>query len=344
MEQPVTSSSWINDFAAERLVRYGDLRPCTTAFIDTRTPGSAEKENFTIIGPGVAESPDQHVHISIPHGFNIGGARQPPGCLNSQHSHETAEVFVVHSGEWAFLLGPNKEHGSVVLKPGDVISIPTQVFRGFKNVGDDVGFLFAVLGGDDPGHVTWAPYVFDNAREYGLILLEDGSLVDTTKGEKIPDGKKPMRPTTEDDVAQLKTLGAAEMSGCVVSHDDMVKSSKAAGGLPSVIETPLIGKASAAENLGAGQMNWSHGFNLRYLAFKPGVETERHVRHEEEVIFVHSGELTVTLPGGELNLVPGDTLTIPIGMQRSFSNQGEGIAEAYVVRGGDAPKAADVAA
>lgn len=344
MEQPVTSSSWINDFAAARLVRYSDLRPCTTAFIDTRTPGSAEKENFTIIGPGVAESPDQHVHISIPHGFNIGGARQPPGCLNSQHSHETAEVFVVHSGEWAFLLGPNKEDGSVVLKAGDVISIPTQVFRGFKNVGDDIGFLFAVLGGDDPGHVTWAPYVFDNAREYGLILLEDGSLVDTTKGEQVPAGKKPMRPTTDDDVAKLKKLTADQMSGCVIVHDELAKSFDADGGLPSVIETPLIGKASTAEKLGAGQMNWPHGFNLRYLAFKPGVETEPHVRHEEEVIFVHSGELTVSLPGGELNIVPGDTLTIPIGMQRSFSNHGDDVVEAYVVRGGDAPQAAEVAA
>ena len=67
---------------AQRLVRYRDLRPCTTAFVDARTPGSEQKENFTIIGPGVAENPDQHVHIDIPHGFNIGGARQPPHCVN----------------------------------------------------------------------------------------------------------------------------------------------------------------------------------------------------------------------------------------------------------------------
>ncbi|MFO0453341.1 MAG: hypothetical protein ACK52I_32555, partial [Pseudomonadota bacterium] len=87
-----------------RLVRYGMLRPCTTAFIDTRTPGSERKENFTIIGPGVAENPDQHVHIDLPHGFNIGGARQPPRCVNSQHSHETAEVFVVHTGTWRYML------------------------------------------------------------------------------------------------------------------------------------------------------------------------------------------------------------------------------------------------
>ena len=63
------------------IVRYGDLRPCKTAFIDAHTPGSDQKENFTIIGPGVSENPDQHVHIAEPHGFNIGGARQPPGCV-----------------------------------------------------------------------------------------------------------------------------------------------------------------------------------------------------------------------------------------------------------------------
>ena len=61
-----------------RIVRYGDLRPCKTAFIDAHTPGSDQKENFTIIGGGVSESPDQHVHIALPHGFNIGAAGQPP--------------------------------------------------------------------------------------------------------------------------------------------------------------------------------------------------------------------------------------------------------------------------
>ena len=61
----------------DRLVRYADLKPCLTAFIDTRSPGSDRKENFTIIGPGVAENPDQHIHIGIPHGFNIPDASTP---------------------------------------------------------------------------------------------------------------------------------------------------------------------------------------------------------------------------------------------------------------------------
>ena len=62
----------------QRIVRYGDLKPCRTAFIDAHTPGSDQKENFTIIGAGVTESPHQHVHIRETPGFNIGAAGQPP--------------------------------------------------------------------------------------------------------------------------------------------------------------------------------------------------------------------------------------------------------------------------
>ena len=325
---------------AERLVRYSELRPCTTAFIDTRTPGSAEKENFTIIGPGVAESPDQHVHIEIPHGFNIGGARQPPNCINSQHSHETAEVFVVHSGRWAFLLGPNKEDGEVVLEPGDTISIPIHVFRGFKNIGEDVGFLFAVLGGDNPGHVTWAPYVFDNAKEHGLILLEDGSLVDTTKGETLPENKRPMPATTDADVARLKRLKAEDMTGCVQPHDK-IKTARAIG-LPEISEFPIIGAASRDEGLDAGQMSWPHGFHVRHIAVDPGAATHEHTRAEEEVILMHKGQLSISTDDGDIEIGPGDVFTIPVGSPRSFANRGDEMVEAFVVRGGDHPVAAQL--
>lgn len=333
-ESTVTSAK----LEAERLVRYAELRPCTTAFIDTRTPGSIEKENFTIIGPGVAENPDQHVHIEIPHGFNIGGARQPPNCINSQHSHETAEVFVVHSGRWAFCLGPNKEDGEVILEPGDTISIPIHVFRGFRNIGNDVGFLFAVLGGDDPGHVTWAPYVFDNAKKYGLILLEDGNLIDSTKGETIPEGKRAMTPTTDADVARLKRLTADDLADCVLTHDQLKP--VPVSGLPDIWESPIIGAASPEEGLQAGRMAWPHGFHLRHMTVEPGVSSKRHTRAEEEVILMHKGILSIDIAGGSVELGPGDVFTVPIAAARSFANRSDKLVEAYVVRGGDHPQAA----
>ncbi len=140
-----------------RIVRYGELQPCKTAFIDAHTPGSDQKENFTIIGGGVSESPDQHVHITDKVGFNIGAAGQPPKCRNSLHSHTTAEVFFVAKGRWRFFWGRYGTAGEFIAEEGDIFNIPTGIFRGFENVGDDYGMIMSMLGGDDAGGgVTWA--------------------------------------------------------------------------------------------------------------------------------------------------------------------------------------------
>ena len=71
------------DTDSPRIVRYADLVPCFDAFIDTRTPGSDKKENFTIIGPGVSENPNQHVHIAEPHGSGeVSGHYHPKARLS----------------------------------------------------------------------------------------------------------------------------------------------------------------------------------------------------------------------------------------------------------------------
>lgn len=325
-----------------RLVRYDELRPCRNAFIDSRTPGSERKENFTIIGPGVAENPDQHVHVSIPHGFNIGGARQPPHCVNSQHSHDTAEVFIALTGTWAFRSGERASDGEARMTHGDVVSLPTQMFRGFENIGDDIGFLFAVLGGDDPGRVTWAPYVFDAARSYGLILLESGRLIDTMQGQTVPQDATPMRPTTGDDVARLKRYSSDDLARCVQPAAQMTHASGsivAAHATGRVDETPIVGAASAAEGVPAGRMAWPHGFHLRRLVLAPGASIPAHTRSEEEVLLMHRGVLRFEGGGEQIDLGQGDVFSVPIGVSRRYANPGHEPASVYVVRGGDQPGA-----
>ena len=327
----------------DRLVRYGELIPCRTAFIDTRTPGSEMKENFTIIGPGVAENPDQHVHIREPHGFNIGAARQPPGCVNSQHSHETAEVFWIHSGRWRFMTGEHGEDGEVVLERGDTISIPIHVFRGFENIGSDVGFMFAALGGDDPGRVTWAPYVFDDARKYGLVLLESGRLIGTPAGESAPMDEPAMPVTTADQVARLDRLDGAALERCVARYSaanggaNSALASRAEG--ESVEESPIIGQPNGKENVAEAPLSWQHGFHLRRLGFDPGARLPLHSRLEEEVWTIHAGRLRICWGSEVLELGPGDVLTVPLGLTRAIENPGDQPAEAFVVRGGDSPAA-----
>lgn len=323
----------------QRIVRYADLVPCTTAFIDARTPGSDAKENFTIIGPGVAENPDQHVHIAEPHGFNIGGARQPPGCLNSQHFHETAEVFFVHSGRWAFRTGEHADEAEVVLEPGDVISIPVRIFRGFENVGTESGFLYAVLGGDDPGRVVWAPDVLEKARGHGLVLLESGRLVDTLRDPA---------PGPDDPVVQPETRETLDR---IVRHVDrtaleavVVRGQASLPEVPisatGVREVAVLGQDNPTEGAPASPLAWTHGFVCRRVTLSPGARTPDLRRDQPEVVFVHAGQLDIEIDGENARLDPGDVVTIPVGAtRRLWSIKG---ADLFVTRGGDQPTPAEI--
>ena len=285
MKRANEAESWSTERLLARVVRYADLDPCYNAFIDCRTPGSEAKENFTIIGPGVSENPAQHVHITEPHGFNIGGARQPPGCVNSQHSHDTAEVFVVYTGTWRFDLGEHGDDAQVVLHPGDTISLPTGMFRGFTNVGEDSAFLWAVLGQDNPGRVLWAPKVFEMAQDYGLVLMENGSLVDTRAGETLPEGISPMPVTSVDQVAVLTRFTADQAERLVIRA--------------AITSETLIGPDAS--------IGWPHGFTLDRLMVDGPVSG----LGGRYVLFVQAGRLTLESPGGSVELAAGDTMTVP---------------------------------
>ena len=299
------SEVWNSDAIEKRIVRYDDLIPCYNAFIDCRTPGSEAKENFTIIGPGVSENPDQHVHIAEPHGYNIGGARQPPACVNSQHSHDTAEVFVAHTGHWRFDLGEHGDDAQLELHPGDVISIPTRMFRGFTATApaDDgsPGFLWAVLGQDNPGRVTWAPQVFDMAKDYGLVLLENGSLVNTSAGETVPADVSPMAPTSRDDADALDTMTGQQAEAIVWRSASMNGTNV----------TAVIGAYAP--------LNWDHGFEIDRVDIAAGEMIDWESAGSKEVMFIHSGQVDIDCDDGVVTLAQGDTISLPAGLPRRVS-------------------------
>ena len=320
-----------------RCVRYPDLVPCREAFIDRRIPGCEGNENFTVIGPGVAEAADNHVHIRIPHGFNIGGARQAPGAINSQHSHETPEVFVVHFGEFRFHFGPDRQDGSIVLRAGDTISVPIRVFRGFENVGNKPGYLFAVLAEDDPGRVTWAPSVLKAAKGTGLVLLEDGRLVDTEAKGKLPPDSPVMQPLTETELGTFDRLQAADAEGSIARNNALVPDTNSPLSGTGIEECPVIGTISTEEGVRAGPISDCPGFHLRRVRMAPGSSIASHSRQEIEVLFVHRGNLLITWPDGSLELSQGDHLTLPVGLPRYWDCQGGETAEIVVIRGGSQP-------
>ena len=332
-------SEWTQAAMNERLVRYADLIPSLRAFIDTQTPGSTDKENFTIIGPGVSESPDQHVHITEQHGFNIGGARQPFGCVNSQHSHDTAEVFIVHTGRWRLVFGPNREDGTLEIGPGDVASVPTKMFRGFEKIDDGKGFLFTVLGEDNPGRVTWAPAVLEAAADFGLKLAKGGRLIDTSQGSPELRDVDLEVPIGEDELAALKTPPADKLAQCVLSDAAMVGNPHSCLAADGVEEAGVIAAKTTRDGFGAGPIEgwWPYGFNLRRLTLQSGAYVPSHIRGEVEVILLQTGTLEVRWADGEILMGAGDTLTIPVGLPRTFRNTASTVMTAFIVRGSDDP-------
>ncbi len=283
-------------------VKFAELVPCRTAFVDTHNPGAEGKENFTIIGGGVSENPEQYVHIEETPGFNIGGARQPAGCTNSLHSHRTAEVFIIHTGSWRMFWGLEGDDGEVVLNPGDLISLPTHMFRGFENVTPvsatnetGSGFIFSVLGGDDSGGgVLWAPEVLQEARNHGLTLLESGQLVNTREGEEIPAGIPPMTSPSEAELSFYSRNTITDTSKVVVTRP----------GVWAYRETELIGRSP---NAAIGERP---GFEVRRVQWGNGEESPWRLPNLDTVLISNTG--SVVLSGGE-TLGPGDVTLIQAG-------------------------------
>ncbi|MCU0883449.1 MAG: cupin [Beijerinckiaceae bacterium] len=309
-----------------RIVRYGDLRPCKTAFIDAHTPGSDTKENFTIIGGGVSESPDQHVHIKETPGFNIGAAGQPPKCRNSLHSHRTAEVFFALKGRWRFFWGRWGKAGEVVLEEGDIINIPTGIFRGFENIGTDYGMIMAVLGGDDAGGgVIWAPQVIEEARAHGLVLGANGKLYDSKKGQKLPDGVPPMPLLTEAELAAYPEPSTADVvPGHVARYWDLM----------------ALSDRQPAKVIGAaGKLRDRPGFEVELISRHSLPETP-YVLDRHEILMPMRGHWRLTWDGGETVLNPGDTAAIPPGLKHALTPSMTGEASLYRVMNTDDPAGA----
>ena len=304
-----------------RIVRYGELKPCRTAFIDAHTPGSDQKENFTIIGGGVSEAADQHVHIADTPGFNIGAAGQPPKCRNSLHMHTTAEVFFVLHGRWRFFWGRWGTAGEVVLEEGDIINIPTGIFRGFENIGTDYGFIPAVLGGDDAGGgVTWAPQVIEDAVDHGLVLGANGRLYDTKAGQSLPDGVEPMAVLDDEALAAIPEPTVEEvLPNHVARYRDLM----------------AMAQNKPAKVIGEhGVLRDRPGFEMELLT-RGSIPETMHTHDHHHVLLVHRGHWRFAWAkdgkGGESFVAAGDTIAVPPGLPHSFAPSMSGEASAYRV-------------
>jgi mannose-6-phosphate isomerase-like protein (cupin superfamily) len=213
------------------------------------------------------------------------------------------------------------------------------MFRGFEKRDEGTGFLFFVLGGDDPGKVVWAPSVFKMAQDYGLKLLKGGKLIDTTLGETVPHGAELEPLPSPELLAKLKTPAMDKMKACCASGRALLANPQSPLARDGVEEAGVIVPVATDDGFQPGPIIgwWKHGFNLRRLTMQTGAIVPPHARAEQEVIFVQSGTLEVNWSDGRILMGAGDTLSVPVGLAHGFRNTASVPLVAFIVRGADSP-------
>lgn len=337
----MTSIKVTADEAERRTIRRANLVPDRSAFIDTVLPECVGKESYALIGPGVAENAEQVVPVTAPHGFNVGAAALPPGVTNSLHLHFTAEVFSCVSGKWLFRWGVDGKDGEAVVEGGDVISVPTWLFRGFTNIGADDGWMFSSLGRDDTGGILWAPSVLEAAASRGMFLSSDNRMV-SGGSDRPPAGVGLTTPLSAEQLADLPRLTVEQMRERLAKPEDLQWSSHPF--LDSGLEG---GRAQLAIVVGYGitedrtqtpRVHNPHGFSIAWLRAEPGQGVGLHRHQEAQVFMVMDGRWRVTLnkddPVSSV-IGPLDSFSVPIGAWRRIENVGEDTGRVAVMTGSD---------
>ena len=297
----------------ERIARFNELIPSTLPFVEGRIEGHKERKNYSIVGPGVAEDSQQSVKISKPHGYNLGAVSANPKNGSGLHSHTTAEVFLIYSGSWRFYWGADGAN-EIILGKGDIISMPTNMFRGFENAGDEEGLIFVVLGNDDPGIITWVPDVLIKARETGLALLDDNSLIDL-KENKVPSNRKLLEPITKETLQRFDDYEINEIENFICKYKNQINHEINLNNRIKLIQ--VIGSSFSNKNY-KSIIDHDTGFNLSILKSKQGL-IEDLVFDKPTILFSQKGNWKVKIEEDEFNINSKDTFSLPLNTKVSVS-------------------------
>jgi mannose-6-phosphate isomerase-like protein (cupin superfamily) len=297
----------------DRIARFNELTPSTLPFVEGRMEGHKERRNYSIVGPGVAEDSQQSIKISKSHGYNLGAVSANPKNGSGLHSHTTAEVFLIYSGKWRFYWGADGKN-QIILCKGDLISMPTNMFRGFENAGDEEGLIFVVLGNDDPGIITWVPSVLIKAKETGLALLDDNSLIDLNKSE-IPPNRKLLEPITSEMLQQFDNYEINEIEKYICRFKNQTNHEVHLNNEIKIIQ--IIGNNFCNKTY-SPLINHVTGFNLSILKTKKG-QIEDLIFDKPTILFSQKGNWKITVDENEFNINSKDTFSIPLNSKISIS-------------------------
>jgi uncharacterized RmlC-like cupin family protein len=206
-KRPVVSTAEMK----KRVAVFKKLKSSSMPLIDAVMP-QYNRDIFNIIGRGVTEDASMEVAINDARDFHVAIIRCEAGKGTGLHTHETLEVFMPLSGNWSVQWGDDGK-SELSIGPWDFISIPTKIMRGFRNDSPGEAYMLSILGGTDPGRVTWCDPVMRAAARAGYVLDAEGNI---TKAGAAPSASRGGTPGAKKSAAGRKPAAkkaAATKSG-----------------------------------------------------------------------------------------------------------------------------------
>ena len=250
---------------------------------------------------------------------------------------------MVFSGSWVFRWGADGTDGEIAGRPADVVSIPTWIFRGFSNTGEDNGWIFTALGGDDTGGIIWHPSILRTAARHGLYLTRQNMLVDTEAGATKPPESELIMPLDDETVRSFRHYDADAMRRRVVTSEQRGWSSRAL--LDSALPghgselAPVIGFGISEDLEHAPKIANPHGFSLEWLRVATGQRIGPFKLKEKQVLIVFTGAIEVTLDQqSPLRVEAREVFSVPGDTWRGIASVGDGAAEVAMITAGDQKK------
>tara|TARA_Y100001934_G_scaffold41766_1_gene50122 strand:- start:517 stop:1488 length:972 start_codon:yes stop_codon:yes gene_type:complete len=313
-----------------RLAKFNELVPSNIPFVEGKLKGHQDRKNYSVIGPGVSEDAKQNVKIAEEHGFNIGAVSAAPMNGSGLHSHTTAEVFIIHQGSWRFYWGVDGTEGEVILNSGDVASFPTNMFRGFQNVSKDEALMFVVLGENDPGVITWTPKLLKDAKDSGMVLMDDNSLIDTEKQE-IPDEDKIIQPLKEQELETFDHYSSSEIEKYVIRFDQGDKYFVDDEHYNSNKIINYIDKFDIHNKTLEPYIPHKTGFSLSLLQGKDA-HIHEYTLEKSEVFHCLDGKWEIQCNEEKIVIGAKDTFSVPKNSLRSIRQIGDTTGNLYIIR------------
>ncbi len=188
--------------------------------------------------------------------------------------------------------------------------MPTNMFRGFENAGNKEGLIFVVLGGDDPGIITWVPSVLEKAKQTGMALLNDNSLIDLSIND-IPKNKSLLEPISSEEIKKFDNYKLNELENYICKFSNRINYENKISENFNLIQ--VLGDTFQDKKFNP-VINHNTGFNLSILKAKKG-KLENLKFSKPAIMFSQRGSWQIKIDDFLMKLNPRDTISIPINSQ-----------------------------